>query len=110
MKNKRTLFFSFIFATLVLPGLVTNVYSNATMLLMDSINFLPKESSIFTFHPYEINQGSSNWWIYGEDKNNYYYFSYEEEAPYYLIHKDNNCNNFNKADIATWCNKIKGSN
>ena len=55
----------------------TNIFSNSLMLLMDGVNFIPAESSILAFEPYEINQGSSSYWIYGQDGENYYYFSYD---------------------------------
>lgn len=78
------------------------------MMLMDRDNFIPAESSIFSFDAYEINQGSSNYWIYGEDSNNYYYFAYEESAPYLYISKTNSCTGFDRRDFATWCSAKKG--
>ncbi|WP_235204874.1 hypothetical protein [Pseudomonas syringae] len=91
-------------------GLVmgTNLFSNAFMMLMDGNNFIPKESSVFSFEPYGINQGSSNYWIYGEDGENYYYFSYEAAAPYILISKSNSCPKFDRQDHTTWCAAEKG--
>ncbi|MFJ5286473.1 hypothetical protein ACIP66_21820 [Pseudomonas sp. NPDC088429] len=82
---------------------LTNVFPNALMMLMDGVNFIPSESSIFSFKPYEINEGSSNYWIYGEDGKNYYYFSYEPAAPYVFIRKSNACPPFDRLDHATWC-------
>lgn len=82
---------------------LTNVFPNALMMLMDGVNFIPSESSIFSFKPYEINEGSSNYWIYGEDSKNYYYFSYEPAAPYVFIRKSNACPSFDRLDHATWC-------
>lgn len=82
---------------------LTNVFPNALMMLMDGVNFIPSESSTFSFKPYEINQGSSNYWIYGEDGKNYYYFSYEPAAPYVFIRKSNACPSFDRLDHATWC-------
>jgi hypothetical protein len=81
----------------------TPVFSNALMLLMDRENFIPAQSSIWTFEPYEINQGSSSYWLYGEDRSHYYYFAYTPETPYRLIAKDNQCAGFNKRDVRTWC-------
>ncbi len=78
-----------------------SVFSNALMMLMDRINFISSESSIFSFEPYEINEGSSNYWIYGEDGENYYYFSYEPAAPYVFIPKSNTCPSFDRLDHAT---------
>jgi hypothetical protein len=81
----------------------TPVFSNALMLLMDRENFIPAQSSIWTFEPYEINQGSSSYWLYGEDWFNYYYFAYTPETPYRLIAKGNQCAGFDKRDVRTWC-------
>ncbi|SQC53089.1 Uncharacterised protein [Pseudomonas aeruginosa] len=82
---------------------MTNFFSNALMLMMDRVNFIPEESSIFSFSPYEINQGSSSYWIYGEDGGNYYYFSHELVASYLFISKSNNCPTFDRLDFKTWC-------
>lgn len=95
-------------AVLVLLA-ITNLFSNAFMMLMDRDNFIPAQSSIFSFDPYEINQGSSNYWIYGQDRKNYYYFSYESPSPYLFISKSNDCPMFNRQDYTTWCTAQKGS-
>ncbi|RON66388.1 hypothetical protein [Pseudomonas fluorescens] len=82
--------------------------SNALMLLMDRKNFIPAQSSIWTFEPYEINQGSSSYWLYGEDGDNYYFFAYTPEDSYRLIAKDNRCAGFDKRDVRTWCSDHAG--
>ncbi|MEB0225336.1 hypothetical protein [Pseudomonas sp. 10S4] len=82
---------------------VTPAFSNALMLLTDRVNFIPRESSIWTFEPYEINQGSSNYWLYGEDAHRYYYFVYTPDEPYRSIAKRNQCAGFDKRDVRTWC-------
>lgn len=99
-RSRLTLLAIFVLA---IAGLSTPVLSNALMLLMDNGNFIPAQSSIWTFEPYEINQGSSNYWIYGEDRVNYYYFAYTPETPYRLIAKRNQCVGFDKRDVRTWC-------
>ncbi|WP_256735474.1 hypothetical protein [Pseudomonas sp. dw_612] len=81
----------------------TPVFSNALMLLMDRENFIPPESSIWMFEPYDINQGSSSYWVYGEDLLNFYYFARTPEMPYRLIARDNTCAGFDKRDVSTWC-------
>lgn len=106
MKNKISGSIIFVLATGVLIlGVVmwTNFFSNALMLAMDRVNFIPTESSIFSFEPYEINQGSSSYWIYGRDRDNYYYFSYEATAPYMFISKSNDCQGFDRLNFKTWC-------
>jgi len=98
-----------IVAVLLVLVATTNLFSNAFMMLMDRDNFIPAESSIFSFDPFEINQGSSNYWIYGQDSKNYYYFSYESPSPYLFISKSNDCPVFNRQDYTTWCAAQKGS-
>ena len=94
--------------------LFSNAFSNSLMLLMDRVNFLPAETSIFTFNPYVINEGSSAYWIYGEDGNNYYHFTYEEGREYLLMSKDQFCPGFKEDDVMTWCDarakSISGDN
>lgn len=90
-------------AVTVILAWATPVLSNAFMLLMDRVNFVPRESSIWTFEPYEINQGSSNNWLYGEDAHRYYYFTYTPDEPYRSIAKRNQCAGFDKRDVRTWC-------
>lgn len=83
--------------------LFSNAVSNSLMLLMDRVNFLPAATSIFTFNPYVINEGSSAYWIYGEDSSNYYHFTYESGREYLLMSKDQSCPGFKKDDAMTWC-------
>lgn len=89
-------------------AMATNLFSNVLMLAMDRVNFIPAESSLLSFEPYEINQGSSSYWIYGQDRDNYYYFSYEASAPYIFISSSNNCQAFNRLDFTTWCTAKRG--
>ena len=88
--------------------LTTPLVSNAVLLLMERSNFIPRESSIFTFEPYAINQGSSNYWLYGKDRTYYYHFTYEDDAPYVYIPQDNRCPGFHRQDARTWCSALPG--
>lgn len=107
MKNK---ILWFVLATLTVAILGnTNIFSNAFMLLTERVNNIPDESNIFAFSPYEINQGSSSYWLYGEDSKNYYYFSYSSTEKYWLVSKEINCPGFNKHDFSTWCSAQKGT-
>nr|WP_200997432.1 hypothetical protein [Pseudomonas cichorii] len=107
MKSKNS---ALLFCILLLIGVAatTHFFSNSLMLMMDRVNFIPKQSSIFSFEPYEINQGSSSYWIYGEDGENYYYFSYEPASPYMFIAKNNSCQGFDRKDFKTWCSAQNG--
>lgn len=103
-----------IFATVLIVGttaicLATPLASNAAMLLMDRSNFIPAQSSIFSFEPYVINEGSSNYWLYGQDRNYYYHFTYRADAPYLYITRKNACAGFDRADVRTWCGAGRGS-
>jgi len=88
--------------------LATPLVSNATMLLMDRSNFIPAQSSIFSFEPYVINNGSSNYWLYGQDRTYYYHFTYQVDAPYLYIPRENACAGFDRADVRTWCSASRG--
>jgi hypothetical protein len=88
--------------------LATPLASNATMLLMDRSNFIPAESSIFSFEPYVINDGSSNYWLYGQDRTYYYHFTYLADVPYLYIPRKNTCAGFDRADVRTWCSASRG--
>lgn len=85
---------------IVLSNFAMQMLSNALMLLMDRANFIPAESSIWTFEPYEINQGSSSYWLHGDTS---YYFAYTSENAYRVIAKSNQCAGFDKRDVRTWC-------
>ncbi|MFJ2530500.1 MULTISPECIES: hypothetical protein [Pseudomonas] len=100
---KRRLFLGLTALLLALAMFATPLVSNAVMLLMERSNFIPAQSSIWTFEPYEINQGSSSYWLYGEDRVNYYSFTYTPETAYRLIAKNNQCAGFDKRDVRTWC-------
>ncbi|XFC38513.1 hypothetical protein ACEF39_001511 [Stenotrophomonas indicatrix] len=88
--------------------LATPLASNATMLLMDRSNFIPAQSSILSFEPYVINDGSSNYWLYGQDQTYYYHFTYQADAPYLYIPRKNACAGFDRADVRTWCSASRG--
>ncbi len=104
-RTPRNVFFGMasLLAVLLIACMATNVGSNGWMLLLDRSNVLPAESSIFSFEPYVINQGASNYWLYGKDDRNYYHFVYLDEAAYVYLPIDNACPGFKRDDIRTWC-------
>ncbi|RON55465.1 hypothetical protein BK667_09685 [Pseudomonas frederiksbergensis] len=111
MKNKMSISTVLVLATgILLTGIImwTTFFSNVMMLAMDRVNFIPAESSIFSFEPYEINQGSTSYWVYGQDPENYYYFSYESASPYIFISKVNGCQDFDRLNFKTWCSAKRG--
>ncbi|QKW58952.1 hypothetical protein HUT07_12090 [Stenotrophomonas sp. NA06056] len=102
-----------IFMALLVVGtmaicLATQLASNAAMLLMDRSNFIPAQSSIFFFEPSVINDGSSNYWLYGQDRTYYYHFTYQADAPYLYIPRNNTCVDFDRTDVRTWCSASRG--
>lgn len=89
-------------------ALTTPLASNVLLLLMERSNFIPAESSILTFEPYAINEGSSNYWLYGKDRTYYYHFTYEDDVPYVYIPRDSRCPGFDQHDPRTWCSPLPG--
>ena len=68
---------------------------------------VPKESSIFQFHATVMNEGSGEWWVYGEDSNFYYYFTGDSTMPYIKYNKQMalTCKSFDRLNHLTWCNQ-----
>ena len=97
------------FALLVALAIWTPLFSNLLMLAMDRENFIPAESSVLSFEPVAVNQGSSNYWIYGQDKQHYFHFSYEPAVPYLFILKSNTCPGFDRLNVKTWCSAKPGA-
>ena len=48
--------------------------SNCWMMVIASEYIIPKESNICQFEVNQMNAGSGDWWVYGQDKTNYYFF------------------------------------
>ncbi len=89
-------------AAIVLAG--TNLGSNLWLLAVEPVNHIPRESSLWAFDPTVINEGSSNYWIYGRDSANYYYFT-GDGAGYSAISRTDadGCAGFVETDHQTWC-------
>lgn len=83
--------------------LFTNIWINLLSLYIDNNYFIPKESSIFIFQETKTNDGSGDWWLYGEDKNNYYALNTESNNPrYYILEKGHETRFFDKFNYNTW--------
>ena len=54
-----------------------------------------------------MNEGSGDWWLYGEDKKYYYGLNIDEgyDPKYYKLDKGKEPANFDKFDYNTWGNK-----
>ncbi len=87
-----TAFIAFCFCT---PA-ISNLYA----ISMEKEYKIPFQSSVFTFNPTKMNEGSGDWWVYGEDKH---YF-YANTQPIKSIDKTNTKQNphFNPWDHTTW--------
>lgn len=92
----------------VLLATLSNCLSNFWMLLIEPNYIIPKESNIFQFEVNQMNEGSGDWWIYGQDNKNYYYFLGSDFLPYITFSKGDTqtCSGFDKLNINTWCDKI----
>ena len=83
--------------------LFSNFFINVWGLMIDEHYFIPQESNIFQFTATAMNQGSGDWWIYGEDDKYYYALNLENENPKYLkLKKGLERANFNAKDYHTW--------
>ncbi|MEN7550493.1 hypothetical protein AAG747_21415 [Rapidithrix thailandica] len=94
------------FVIVLIVCIKTEVLTNAWHILTASDFSIPEESSVFTFKVTRMNEGSGEWWLYGEDEN--YYYTMERtkaENPYAIISKSKarTCAHFNKLDYTTWC-------
>jgi len=91
----------------ILIGSFTELFSNLWCELTGRGFFIPKESNIFIFKVTEWNEGSGEWWLYGEDKKYYYALSEEfgrenYDPKYYKLLKGYENKNFNRFDYKTW--------
>jgi hypothetical protein len=66
--------------------------------------FIPRESSIWTFHATQMNPGSGEWWTHGEDRSNLY--GLHPARRVYLVMPRagiEHCPGFNAMDLESWC-------
>jgi hypothetical protein len=81
----------------------TSFFGNLWSLLVDENYFIPSESNIFKFEITKMNDGSGDWWLYGEDNLFYYALNQENKNPkYFILKKTNTTIGFNKLDYSTW--------
>ncbi len=107
MKIRRKYIVFCILGTLLIVSFSTQLTSNLWGVLTGNGYIIPKESSFFTFKVTEMNLGSGDYWLYGEDKR--YYYSQmvkEKNEPYIKILKEkaDSTENFNQFDFETWSN------
>jgi hypothetical protein len=98
---------AYTFLAMILAALlISPLLGNAWLLLIGRGYFIPVDSSIFTFEPIEMNNGSGEWWIYGQDYR-YYYYAGDGVGKhrYRFVHgsQANECRGFVVTDFSTWC-------
>jgi hypothetical protein len=103
MKRKYTAVFA-VFACLFLFLLAaTEFFQNGWGIITDKNYFIPDESNIFVFKVSKMNDGSGDWWLYGEDAKYYYALNQESGSPkYFRFSKGREPENFDKFNYAAW--------
>ena len=98
---KPTLLLLVIFVPLSFTPLLGNFYSVITGHGFE----IPDESSLWTFNVTEMNPGSGEWWLYGEDRRYFYAYSETERVRYHAFPKAKirDCPGFQSNDSKTWC-------
>jgi hypothetical protein len=85
--------------------LFTPVVYNLWSLVTGRGFIIPEESSIFTFEVTEMNSGSGEWWLYGEDAQ-FFYAQGDRDGLIYIAFprsKASECPSFQRHDWTTWC-------
>jgi hypothetical protein len=100
-------FFLIVFVLFVIIIANTAFLSNIWCTATGRGFIIPKESSYFTFTATKMNQGSGEWWLYGEDEN--YFYSSENatsDKDYVLLSKErgSKIKDFDKFEVKTWKN------
>lgn len=101
--KKRYFLIITIFAIILYLSKKTYLFENLWGQITDRNYIIPDESSLLKFQVTKMNQGSGDWWLYGEDEN--YYFSTETDtSPYVKIAKKSSTSMrfFDAQNSATW--------
>lgn len=108
IKNKCLLFFLILLFFFLFMIFRFECLSNCWMMVVASEYIIPKESNICQFEVNQMNAGSGDWWVYGQDKTNYYFFLGYDSLPYitYSMKDAQKCLGFDKINVRTWCNII----
>ena len=90
MKKRKTfkLLTTVFLGILFLLIIFTELPANSWYLLTHTSYFIPPESSVLTFKATRMNEGSGEWWLYGEDHNWYYGLNTKAgSTPLYFKHR-----------------------
>ncbi|MEM7600728.1 MAG: hypothetical protein AAF357_04865 [Verrucomicrobiota bacterium] len=108
-KRPRFYVISAIFAVLFIGGVfLSPTPTNCWMLVTGNGFFIPDESSVFAFRITQMNPGSGEWWLHGEDKRFYFTYGQTEGAIYHAFPKEklSECSNLDPLDFETWCERF----
>ena len=92
-------------ASIFVAGFTTELYPNLFGVWTGNGFIIPQQSSIFTFKVNKMNEGSGDYWLYGEDSGFYYTtMQASSTAPYIFISKERagKLKGFNKTNYGTW--------
>lgn len=85
-------------------AVTTPVAGNLWSLATNRGYFIPPESSLFSFRVTKENDGSGEWWLYGEDDHQL--FAADPVEPFYISASravQARCPQFKPDDATTWC-------
>ena len=102
---KRTIIILFgITLVLIFFAVFSRFCTNRLYLLTEGGYFIPEESSVFRFEPTKWNEGSGEWWLYGEDDKYYYGLNVEPDySPrYFILEKGKEPEKFDRFNYQTW--------
>lgn len=79
-------------------GKTSPIFENMWGQITDSNYIIPDESSLLRFNATKMNQGSGDWWLYGEDGNYYYSTETGEQNFSYIKVAKNEVSRFKNFD------------
>jgi hypothetical protein len=91
-------------AVVIIVAFTTPIVENVWHVTTGAGFKIPGESSLLTFRVTHMNQGSGEWWLYGEDGRHFY--GVPDEGAAYLIFpraKVPACAGFEPRNYRTWC-------
>jgi|SRR5688572_12118068 hypothetical protein len=106
MKKSATIVMALI-AGIALSALSTPAVSNVWLLVTGRGFFIPAESSVFSFRATKMNDGSGEWWLYGEDRQ--HLFALHPTEPAYIFASkavQSQCSRFDPLERKTWCSPV----
>ncbi|UII29886.1 hypothetical protein LVD17_16425 [Fulvivirga ulvae] len=105
MKQIRQYLVLLLIAVIFVTGLTTELYSNLFGVLTGNGFIIPEQSSILTFKVNKMNEGSGDYWLYGEDPGFYYTTMQANNNMSYIFipkEKAGKIESFDKVNYKTW--------